>query len=299
MSRRAALALAFLVSGVLLAATIWALEPKAFLAALGRARADWLALAGGLVLLAALLRALRWRVAAGAPAGFAVFWRAANLGNLGNAIYPLRAGEAIRIGALARAAALDPAEAAASSALDRAAEGLALLAVGVPALLLAAPTLQAPQPLVAVGVLALLGAAALLISRFEAPRAAAVRFRLSLRRLARARSVLPALALTAIAYACDIGFTWAVLQALQLDVGFAAAVLTNVFLVFAGLLPAAPAGVGAHQAACALALGLFGIGASEAVAFSALAQAVTVAGAVLLGIEALRAGSLRRASAPG
>jgi len=299
MSRRAALVLAFLVSGVLLAATIWALEPSAFLAALGRARADWLALAGGLVLLAALLRALRWRIAAGAPAGLAVFWRAANLGNLGNAIYPLRAGEAIRIGALARAAALDPAEAAASSALDRAAEGAALLAVGAPALLLAAPALQTPPPLVMVGAAALLGASILLVSRFEAPRAAAGRFLSSLRRLARARSMLPALTLTALAYACDIGFTWAVLQALQLDVGFAAAVLTNVFLVFAGLLPAAPAGLGAHQAASAVALGLFGIGAGEALAFSALAQAVTVAGALLLGLEALRGGSLRRASAAG
>jgi hypothetical protein len=296
---RVALALGLGLGGVLLAAALAALDWRQFLAALARVQPLWLALAAGLVPTAALLRALRWRAAAAAPAGFAVFWRAANLGNLGNAIYPLRAGEAIRIAALARLAGLDASTAAASSALDRAAEGLILLALGVPALLLAAPVLRVPDLRLVIGCAAIGAAVLLLALSFEGPRRALGRFVAHLRALATARRIAPALALTLLAYACDIAFTWAVLRALQLDAGLAVAIVANVFLVFAGLLPAAPAGLGAHQAASALALALFGIGPGEAIAFSALAQALTIAAALLLGLEALRSGSLRRASAAG
>ena len=296
---RLAMALGLGLGGVMLATALAALDWGQFLAALARVQADWLVLASGLVMAAALLRALRWRAAAGAPASFAAFWRAANLGNLGNAIYPLRAGEAIRIGALARLAELDAPTAAASSALDRSAEGFVLLAIGLPALLIAAPALRIPDPRLAVGGLAIAVAALLLALRFARVRVAFSRFAVGLRTLATARRIAPALALTLAAYACDVAFTWAVLRALQADAGLAAAIVTNVFLVFAGLLPAAPAGLGAHQAASALALALFGVGPGEAVAFSALAQALTVAGAALLGLEALRGGSSPRVSTAG
>ena len=297
--RRLALTLGLGLSGLLLAATLAALDWSQFLAVFARLRAEWLVPAAPLVFAAALLRAMRWRVAAGAPAGFAAFWRAANLGNLGNAIYPLRAGEAIRIGALSRFTGLGPASAMASSALDRATEGLVLLAIGLPALIVAAPALRPPDPTLALAVVAIGAAALLLALQVEKARAALARFLATLRALATARRIGPALALTLAAYACDVAFTWTVLRALEIEAGIAAAVAANVFLLFAALLPAAPAGLGAHQAASALALALFGIGAGEAVAFSALAQALTVAGSVLLGLEALRGGSLRRASAAG
>jgi uncharacterized protein (TIRG00374 family) len=169
----------------------------------------------------------------------------------------------------------------------------------MPALLVAAPALRLPDPRLAIGAAAIAAAALLFSLRYEGARADLVRYAASLRAQSTARRIAPALVLTLAAYACDIAFTWAVLRALQADAGLAAAVVANVFLVFAGLLPAAPAGLGAHQAASALSLALFGIAPGEAIAFSALAQALTVLGAVLLGLEALRGGSLRRASAAG
>jgi uncharacterized membrane protein YbhN (UPF0104 family) len=63
-------------------------------------------------------------------------------------------------------------------------------------------------------------------------------------------------------------------------------------------LPSAPAGIGVHQLACVLALGIFGIPAADAVAFSLTFQATAFAGIVVALLLASGAIVLKRA-APG
>jgi phosphatidylinositol alpha-mannosyltransferase len=91
------------------------------------------------------------------------------------------------------------------------------------------------------------------------------------------------------AWALQVGACYAVLQALSLhphkELVAAAAVLLAVNVT--AVVPLAPSNVGVFQAACVAVLAAFGVGASDALAYGIVLQALEVITAAALGLPAL------------
>lgn len=74
-----------------------------------------------------LVRSLRWNLISGVPSSqYWNFWRAVNLGYLGNMVCPARAGELLRMMAIQRFAHRPGGQAVISAVIDRVADGLVL-----------------------------------------------------------------------------------------------------------------------------------------------------------------------------
>ena len=324
--RIALVALGCALSLVLLVWVFARLDWAAFWAALGQARPDWIAGAALAVFATILARSARWKALAGLPqAPMLDFLRAASIGFLGNFIYPLRAGELMRVLALkqlAPSAALG--RSLATAAVDRAFD---LVGVGVfLALVLHAHGVAALGAAAVRGATALvvLAAAAIAIFVFTVrrwrPAVDALSQRLpdgGARRLRHAYAqaqeaaeaasparLLLAFVVSLVASLLDYLAVWALLRAFGWELPALAAITVGVFVQIGGALPSAPGFVGIVQVACVLALGLYGIAESAAVAFSVLYQLLllaVVAAAGLwaaasagLSLSARRAAQLRR-----
>src|SRR5262249_41681758 len=98
MSPRKWLLLGTALSAALLGAIAWRLDWTAFATELKRLRFEWLVAAVLFIVSGMAVRALRWKVAAGAAqVPYRTFWNAATIGLMINQIYPLRAGEIFRV----------------------------------------------------------------------------------------------------------------------------------------------------------------------------------------------------------
>ena len=96
----------------------------------------FLLLAGLFVAISIAFRALRWcYISQGSAKLYKPFWAATAIGYFGNMVYPLRAGETLRILAIRRLANVPIGHGTTSAVVDRMADGLALgfmlLAVGM------------------------------------------------------------------------------------------------------------------------------------------------------------------------
>jgi len=249
-----------------------------------------------LVVMSVGLRALRWSfISDGDARRFKAYWLATAIGYFGNNVYPLRAGETLRVLAIKKLADVPIGHGTTSAIIDRLADGLALgfmlLIVGmihgedvlgeqaVDALrftFIAATTF-----LIAFG---LWGgrwrrffeklfsifpqrAADLLLSWYDQAVALIVK-------VGKPVALLRIAALTFFAFTVDLFISWSVFQALGWNLPLHAALTTETFLAASSALPSAPAYVGVYQIASVLALGLYGVKATSAVAFSILLQAV-------------------------
>jgi glycosyltransferase 2 family protein len=110
-----------------------------------------------------------------------------------------------------------------------------------------------------------------------------------------------AFALSLLASVLDYLAVWALLSAFNWPLGALAAVTVGLFVQIGGSLPSAPGYVGVIQVACVLALALFGVSRSEAVAFSVLYQLTLLSVVVACGLWAAASAGLslsaRRAAA--
>ena len=103
----------------------------------------------------------------------------------------------------------------------------------------------------------------------------------------------------------DFSTLWCVMLALDWSLPFLAAMLVGVFLGAGGSLPSAPGALGIFQVACVLALRVFDIPESGAVAYSVVVQALLYAlyalqggwGAVQMGFRGSAADGLWRRAA--
>ena len=84
--------------------------------------------------------------------------------------------------------------------------------------------------------------------------------------------LLRIVALTVVAFALDCAALYSAIEAFGWEVPLMASLTVVVFIALGTSLPSAPGYAGVYQAACVLALGLFGIGESSAVAFSIVFQ---------------------------
>ncbi len=246
------------------------------------------------VLLAIAIRGWRWTViATHGRADYPDFLRATCIGYFGNVVFPLRAGELLRIVAINRLAAVPFGQAVTSAVADRVLDVLMLGAFLAAVIAAHGPGLAglAASP----GGIAILAAVAAGLAAFvvwgENLRGSVRRW--SPRFSGRLRDLLPAwyaeavsvarqfrdpgrfsklVALTLLAVLVDYATIWLVMLAFDWTLPLMAVVTVGVFLNAGMLLPAAPGYVGIYQIACIFALGLYGVGESEAVAFSVVLQ---------------------------
>jgi glycosyltransferase 2 family protein len=302
-----------LVSAAFLAAVLWRLDWPVFLAEMRRVNLPLLVLAIVAIGLSIALRALRWNLAAGVPLrAYGAFWNAAVIGLAFNHIYPLRAGEVARIFMLNQMAAVPLGRAATSALIDRLAD---VLLLGVGALLVAGAHAGLPYAEgLAGGTLALACAAiaALVIfgkgdhvwrgwfgqwaarvperlrGRLQGLYAGAVE---TSALIASPLQLVRIVAITAAAFALDCAAVFCALEAFGWELPLVASLTVLVFLALGTSLPSAPGFAGVYQVACVLALALFGIGESAAVAYSIVFQLCLLA--TVIPLAALAAASHR------
>jgi uncharacterized protein (TIRG00374 family) len=81
--------------------------------------------------------------------------------------------------------------------------------------------------------------------------------------------------------------SWVIIKAFAFNVPFNAALIVFIFIGFGTALPNAPGMIGTFQYACILALGLFGIGEAEALAYGLVLNALQLVSLVVQGLIAL------------
>jgi glycosyltransferase 2 family protein len=263
-----------------------------------------LALTVGLAALSILLRALRWTwITNGSSAGVGSFWAAATLGYLGNMIYPLRAGEALRILAINRLAKVPLSRAGTGALIDRISDGIMLGFVLLGLFVFHGAAVRGTQGIITLSLVFLL--MALLLAGFGVWGR---RWRPTLDRLlsrlprdmgsrimpwydqamflvveaGRPLAMARLLAVTMTVYCVDFAVAWSLMFAFGWSMPITAAITVEAFLAVGSLLPSGPGYVGTFQVASILALGLYGVDATSAVAFSFALQAVIL---LLVGMQ--------------
>jgi len=284
------------VSAVILAFLLARLDWAAFWSAVTDISPDLLALAAVINLAGLVTRAFRWNVVAGRSLDhYWHFWRSTIIGYLGNFIYPLRAGELLRVLALNRLGGVPVGQAVTSSTVDRVCDGIMLaIAVAVVAAMHSLDALGMKFSVSIIGVFLMLAVA---VTAFimrgkalgplvnwiaaklpenlgamaqniyaEALEAAAV---------LRQPSRLSALVVINGAIAgLDFLFIWCLMFAFGWDLPFLASVTVLVFLLAGSSLPSGPGYIGVYQLACILALSLYGVDQSPAIAYATVLQLV-------------------------
>lgn len=305
------MALVALGCGLSLALVVWVfsrLDWQVFWAALAEARGGWIAAGAATVLVSIVIRSMRWEVLSALPGGrLRDYFRAAAIGYLGNYIYPLRAGEVMRVFALRQlVAGASLGRTLATAVVDRAFD---LVGVGVfLAVVLHVHGVAAVGDQAVRGAAALVALAALAIAAFvftvkhweravhfvaaRAPDRAARWLRHGYAQAVLAAGAVStmrlagAFLLSLTASVFDYVVVWSLLRAFGWELSTLAAVTVGVFVQLGGSLPSAPGFVGVIQVACVLALALYGVAESAAVAFSVLYQLVLLCVVVAAGLWA-------------
>lgn len=242
------------------------------------------------------LRALRWSyICDGDARRYKAFWAATSLGYFGNTVYPLRAGETLRVLAIKRLAQVPIGHGTTSAVIDRLADGLTLgfilLIVGMihGQGVLGRGAVDALRLTFIAGAVFLLAfglwgrrwrgffaalfsvlperAAALLMSWYDQAVALIIE-------VGKPLALLRIGLITTIAFFADFLISWMIFLAFDWSLPFSAAVTTEAFLAASSALPSAPGYVGIFQIASVLALGLYGVKATSAVAFSIVLQVI-------------------------
>jgi uncharacterized protein (TIRG00374 family) len=295
------LVLPFVISGVLLFFAVRGVDWTQVLATLRRGRVDFLSLACLILTVSYMIRALRWRVVLSAERRIAlmtVFW-ATMAGYLGNSVLPARAGELIRSVLLGRQASLSTSYVLATTLLERLADVVALVIIGLLGLLVLGTLpewlLMAAQ---VAGTLGLVGVVGLwLLRRFDRrlidhiarlPVPVRLRIRLTvllsqfllgLSALRNRRRRLTFAALTAVIWMLDVVYALMVGQAFDLPLSVPRAMVLLAAIGLASAVPSTPGYVGVYQFVAITVLVPFGFSRDQA-----LAQVIGLQG-VAFGVE--------------
>jgi phosphatidylinositol alpha-mannosyltransferase len=315
--RIGALALAVLLAGLVVFA-LSRLDLHGIGHALTTAEPGWIALAIGLMMLSLVLRACSWHQTLRAalpdtPISWAPVIRATMIGVMASAVFPGRVGEPTRMLVLARNLEGPTRSLFAVVAGTVFSQTLInLLALGILAVVtFSSVTLPGGDAAGIASVLAVPGAIGAVV--LAGPRLLAlgrrsrservVRWaefltrllnlaRQGLRVFARPRFGGTAISLQLLAWVLQWLSCYTVILALGLDANLTAAAAVLLAVNVSAVLPATPSNVGVFQAACLVVLSAFGVGASAAIAYGIILQAVEVITALSLGIPALLAEGL-------
>jgi hypothetical protein len=261
---------------------------------LQRTNVLYLVIAVGSTLAAVTVRAARWQQISGAPwVDFGHYWRTFNIGQLGNFVYPLRGGDILRLIAISRYTGLPFAKSVTSGIMDRLADAFV---VGM--FLCAALAYYKSEQISLTSVIVILIVVVISTTITGWFVLQGHRWHGFVRWLAsklpwKLGILLPTAFVHALAVASTVkspdrfakimmlsflGATfdyltiWFVMQSIGFNLGLPEAVTVGVILDAGVSLPSAPGYVGVYQVASVIGLGLFGIGVTDAVAFSVLHQ---------------------------
>jgi hypothetical protein len=257
----------------------------------------WIAPSFALLALSLAVRALRWWAlfAPGRRPPLRHTAAALLVGLFFNSILPLRAGEAARLVYLARRTRVSRTETAATIAVERLFDVLALLLllfVALPFLpevtwIRAAAWLALALGLalaLAVAVLVVFGDRALRVLLWPlrwAPFVSPERWEQAptmlghgLAALRRPGLAATAMALTTVSWLVMAASFWALMPAFDLGLGYEAGLLVLVAVGLAMIVPSPPAALGVFEAAVVVALGAFGIESSRALSYALVLHAV-------------------------
>ncbi|HET7876969.1 MAG TPA: lysylphosphatidylglycerol synthase transmembrane domain-containing protein [Methylomirabilota bacterium] len=307
--RLAKILLGLLISAGLLVYVFWNVDAYAVGARLAATSWGWLAVCGALNVVALWIRSRRWRYLFPPEGHPSHLFNALMIGFMGNNLLPLRAGEVVRVYVVSRRGArfwTAVATVVVERVLDVLAMGLILalllFVMPIPAVLRWSALVLMSLDLAAMVVLGFMAAAPArcralarrLVAwwpRLEAPLLHILdTFHEGLRGVRAPGHVLPLVLWSAgiwVALALSIA---AALQAARLDLPFSAAWVVLVFLGLGVSLPSSPGFVGVVQAAAVMALEMFAVPRTVALAFSFALHAahffpVTIWGLILLVVE--------------
>jgi hypothetical protein len=297
-----------LLSFMLLIVVLSYLDWQAFFTALKTVRVPQILLAGSIIIIIIALRSLRWNLVAYMPlVKFKHFWYAANIGYLGNMIYPARAGEVLRIMAVHHFIPLPLGRAVASSVIDRMFD---MIVVGTFALLVLWIHANRIDPNIGKGVIGVFVLATLTLTlliifanhlhaRVQGWKTQGqwqhklqewlVHAIEGIQVFRQARHLLIALLITTSIFVMDYFWMWQITLAFGWNLPFEAGLTVGVFLLLSISVPSAPGYIGVYQVACVLALGLYGIDQSLAVAYSIVLQLLSFS---IMGIQGMLATAL-------
>lgn len=279
-----------LLSIFLLVVILARLDWAAFFSALKHIRVELLLLAAPLVMSNIVLRALRWNLVANQPVNqFKFFWQAASIGYLGNMIYPARAGEVLRIIAIHHFISLSAGRAVTSAVIDRMVD---MIVMGLFTLLVLWIHGNRVDPSVGVSVIALfvLAVFALIIlfifvdglhrqaqhwqlsPKWQSLQVIYLHALEGIQAFRKAHNIIFALLITLTAFISDYTLAGLIMYAFGWQLPLDAALTVGIFIILGISLPSAPGYIGVYQVACVLALGLYGIEETPAVAYSIVLQ---------------------------
>jgi glycosyltransferase 2 family protein len=305
MSKKTMIWISLTISIVILVYVIMGMDWGLFVEAMKGVKIHWLFAALLSSALGLFLRSLRWNTVSGRPLSqISHFWRSAAIGQLGNYIYPMRAGEILRMASLYQFAKVPFGQAATSAVVDRINDGFLLLIFLQVVLSIHSLDVIGTGAVISIvtvfGLLTLgafifvawgrrwAGAVSWFAGRIPAPwddkleRAyhsaldVAVAFR-------KPKRLLGMIVLNGFVVAGDILMAVLLILAMGWDLPLEAALTVVVFLWAGSSLPSAPGFIGVYQVACVLSLGLYGIDDSSAVAYSVILQLVSLVAAVVQG----------------
>lgn len=292
-----------LLSLILLIYILNGLDWQAFFQAIKTISLAEVFLGGAIIMINIAIRSLRWNLVASVGFDkFKAFWQAANIGYLANIIYPARTGEVLKVIAINKFAPLVFGRAVTSAIIDRM---LDMIIVGIFTLIVIWIHGNRIDPNIGRTVIAVFILATLVLSlsvifvdaikkRVEIWQFKA-KWQQKLHELfvhglegiqvfRQSKNILIVLILTISVFLLDYFWMWKIMGAFGWDLPFEAGLTVGVFLLLSISIPSAPGFIGVYQMACILALGLYGIDQTLAVAYSLVLQLITF---TIMGIQGM------------
>jgi glycosyltransferase 2 family protein len=283
-----------LLSAVLLIYVFSRLDWVAFFTAIKTISLPEVLLAVLIVMTNIALRSLRWNLVAGMPlTNFKQFWQAVNIGYLGNMIYPIRAGEVLKVVAIHHFTPLGLSRAVTTAVIDRMFDMIVVgsftmavlwihghridptLGNGVITLFFFAIVALFFLMLVAKHLHALVQGWTTQSQWLKRLQEGLLHALESIQALRHTGNLVIVLLVTTLVFLLDYFWMWQIMGAFGWDLPFEAGLTVGVFLLLSISLPSAPGYIGVYQVAGVLALGLYGIDETLAVAYSIVVQLIT------------------------
>lgn len=256
----------------------------------------WFVLTGTAFTISMFLRSVRWQIIIGLPrSATAKVWEAACVGYLGNAIYPARAGDALKVLRLKNITNISSGLAFGSLIIDRILDGLGLCALIILSIIFWNKLFHIPSSIWLVAALFLFTSCLIVLLCYKGHYFEAI-FSWCTRKFTKAKWIeelyrqsltgLMVLKSSHLIFKCliaqlfittfDILTCWLLLYAFGwTELPFFASIVMLIYLAAAFSLPSTPGYVGVYQIAAVLALSSFGIEKSAAIAYGTVLQTLT------------------------
>lgn len=294
----------FIISSILIIIILTHIDWFLFFTTIQQLQPFWLLFSALFIISGVLIRSLRWNLIAINNIKLKPFWDAANLGYLGNLIYPARAGEILRIVALRKFIPIAEGPAISSAGIDRLADGIMIPFFLVIIIEYFGRSADIPDPvrifsLFFICILIFVGFFIIWGKKFEDKVITGfswlppqwvdklclwyIHAHESASSLKNPRRLSSVLLLSILSFLLDSLAYYALFLAFGWSLPFSAALIMCIFIFAGSTLPSTPGYFGIYQIACILALRPFGISDTASVAYSLVLQCTVYAIFLIIG----------------